>query len=349
MVANAYEPSSLSFVLLNDEDSRLEVYLRSAGFDVARYPISGVLNKAKSAWNLFRIFISKRPEVIHVHNRIAYLLSIPLAWLTRVPSRIYTRHHSTYQHLYHPDKIWLDKLTNRLSTRIVAICQNVSDVLTQLEGVKEEKIVSIPHGFYLEKFKERDKEMITRLRKRHNIPEGRIIIGMVSRFIKWKGVEFMLQAMPDILESVPDALLVLANANGPDEARLNALIEELPVDSVIKLDFEEDIISLYHLMDVFVHLPIDPSVEAFGQIYVEALAARTPMVCTLSGVAHEFIEDGENALVVPYEEYKPVAHAVLRILQEEGTRSRIIENGQKSVQTFGHQPFIEKLRALHGQ
>jgi len=349
MVADAYEPSDLTFILLNDVDTPLEAYLLNSGYQVDRLTISGLLNKIKIVLKLLRRFTLGRPQVVHVHNRIAYLLSIPLAWVARVPKRIYTRHHSTYQHLYHPDKVWMDRLTNRLCTRVVAISRNVFEVLHEMERVAESKIVQIPHGFYLDKFKDRDEERTNRLKERHKIPEGRKIIGMISRFIDWKGVEYMLEAMPQVLESIPDALLLLVNAKGPDEEKLNARLEELPEGSYVKLDFELDIMSLYHIMDVFVHVPIDPSVEAFGQIYVEALAAGTPMVCTLSGIAHEFIEDEGNALVVPYKESEPIASAIVRILEEDETRTRLIQRGWTSVQRFAHESFIDKLRVLHGR
>src|SRR5256885_4070776 len=41
------------------------------------------------------------------------------------------------------------------------------------------------------------------------------------------------------------------------------------------------------LLDVFVHAPIAPQVEAFGQVYVEAMAAGVPSVITRAGIRSE--------------------------------------------------------------
>ena len=66
-------------------------------------------------------------------------------------------------------------------------------------------------------------------------------------------------------------------------------VKELPQNSYCVIPFEKDLFSLYQLFDVYVHTPINPTLEAFGQTYVEALAAGIPSVFTMSGVAPQFV------------------------------------------------------------
>jgi len=108
------------------------------------------------------------------------------------------------------------------------------------------------------------------------------VIGAISRFVQWKGVQHIIPAFQKILEQYPTAKLVLANAQGDyEETVKKCCIHFLPI-LTSKLNFEDDLAALYQLFDVFVHVPIEPRAEAFGQTYVESLISRIPSVFTLS-------------------------------------------------------------------
>lgn len=97
------------------------------------------------------------------------------------------------------------------------------------------------------------------------------------------------------------------------------------------MEFEKRVFELYRTFDVFVHAPVGREYEAFGQVYVEALAMGVPSVFTLSGVANDFIEDGRNALVVPYRDPAAIARAVETLLGDEALRRRLAANGRADV------------------
>jgi glycosyltransferase involved in cell wall biosynthesis len=80
-----------------------------------------------------------------------------------------------------------------------------------------------------------------------------------------------------------------------------------------------------------VHVPIDECAEAFGQTYVEALAAGIPSVFTLSGIAREFIENEKNALVVPYKNANAIQTSIERLLENKQLRNNLVEQGKKDV------------------
>ena len=107
--------------------------------------------------------------------------------------------------------------------------------------------------------------------------------------------------------------------------------EELPDDRVVQIEYERDMPSLYAMMDVLLHVPINPEIEAFGQIYVEAMAAGIPSVVTLSGIAHEYIVDGENAVVVSHDSAEAILAGLMRLDDDPALRVRLVENGRRSV------------------
>jgi glycosyltransferase involved in cell wall biosynthesis len=125
-------------------------------------------------------------------------------------------------------------------------------------------------------------------------------------------------------------------------------VETLPTGSFVEVEFEPDIFTLYRLFDVFVHVPVDRRIEAYGMIYVEALAAGVPSIVTLSGVATEFIEAGRQALVVPYRDAEAIHEALERVLGDEDLRRSLAHEGSRAVERFGLQEFVEAHARLYG-
>jgi glycosyltransferase involved in cell wall biosynthesis len=97
-----------------------------------------------------------------------------------------------------------------------------------------------------------------------------------------------------------------------------------------------------------VHGPIDARSEAFGQTYVEALAAGVPSVFTLSGVAPEFIRNEHNALVVPFRDAESIYRAIKRLLEDRELREGLVANGRKSASLFLLEKMIGRLKELYG-
>ena len=288
------------------------------------------------------------PDAVHVHLRIAGLIALLAAALAGVKERFYTRHHSTYNHEYFPKAVKQDRLINRCATRIVAPSAAVEEVLTDLEGVDPARIQFIRYGFDLDCAREVSLEAIQRMTEAYN-PSGRSpVIGVVSRYERLKGVEYTVEAFRRLLVTHPDALLILAGAYGPDEDEIRKIVRALPEASYVEVEFEPDIFTLYRLLDVFVHVPIDRMIEAFGMIYVEALAAGVPSIVTLSGVATEFIEADRHALVVPYRDAGAIYEALERLLADEDLRRSLAREGSRAVERFGLERVVEAHARLYG-
>jgi len=142
--------------------------------------------------------------------------------------------------------------------------------------------------------------------------------------------------------------MILANAQGDMEDELFYQLEKLNSDQFCTIKFEKDLYSLYQLFDVFVHVPIDKHSEAFGQTYVEALAAGIPSVFTLSGIATEFINDAENAVVVDYKNADAIYDGINLILNNPDLKNKLISNGRNDVmQKFDVIKMINSLEDLY--
>ncbi|CAA9307481.1 MAG: Glycosyltransferase [uncultured Cytophagales bacterium] len=337
----------LSFVLLNPGDSVLETFLRGRGVDVLRVAYRGKKDLPAAIFRIVRFLRTRGTRVVHCHLFDACVAGLVAARLAGVKKRLYTRHYATFHQVYFPRAVYYDRFINAQATGIVAISGNVKGALRK-EGVNPRKVHLVHHGFRLEAFGDVAAERTAGLRSKYGLAGKGPVVGVISRYFELKGIQYVVPAFRQLLARFPGAHLVLANATGDYAATIRALLSELPAGSYTEIRFEEDVAALYGLFDVFLHVPINEHLEAFGQTYVEALAAGVPSVFTLSGVAPEFIEDGRNALVVPFRDAAAIYEATSRLLEDAPLRQSIVAQGRADVQgRFSLHTMIHKLEELY--
>lgn len=297
---------------------------------------------------LWKHFRKRKPHIVHAQLIEAGLLALTAAFLAGINRRIYTRHHATYNKLYYPHMVKYDRYINSISTQIVAISGNVQRVLIEDEKVDSAKISVIPHGFELSSFAHPPAEEVSHLASAYNPERKTPVIGVISRFIELKGIQYIIPAFKKFLEKEPEALLILANANGNYKDEIERQLQTLPAGSYKTIVFEKNLFALYKLFNYFIHVPIDPSVEAYGQVYVEAPAAGIPSIFTLSGIANDFIRNRENALVVPYKNSSAIYEALMELHHQSDLKDKLIRTGLNDVQHhFTFEMSLNRLRNLY--
>ncbi len=338
------------FILLNDQPSHLGAHLREKGIKIYEFSAGGKLRLPLTAWKIRKILRKEKVDVIHTHMYVADMIGQWAGKFAGVKKRIYTRHSSNESRKYHK-KNRINKFVNSKCTHVLAISENVKDILVREENVDPGKIRLIHHGFDLDRFDNVTEEEIASLSKKYNPGNKRPVIGVVARYSHWKGIQYTIEAFKKLLKDYPNALLILANAKKGDyKEELAKQLAEIPTGSYTEIVFEHNLFALYRLFDVYVHVPIDPELEAFGQTYVEALAAGIPSVFTNSGIAREFIRDGENALLVNFQDQESIYRAIIKLLADPTLRDRLKREGRADVRKlFTVENMIGKLEDLYAE
>lgn len=334
----------LTFILLNPAECELQQWLEQQNIRTYHVPFHGKKSYPRCCYAVYQILKAEKPDFVNCNLLDANMIGLTAAWLAGVRNRVYTRHHSTFHHVYFRKGRYYDYFANFLATRIVAVSSLVKRVLIEYEGVPPEKISLIPHGFGIPDFENVSEDRVEKLRVKYKIQGKRPVVGAISRYIEWKGVQYIVPAFRMILEQWPDAVLMIANARqGTYTPQIVELLKVLPEASYREIEFESDVIAFYKLLDVFVHVPIDDHSEAFGRIYPEALASGVPLVCTISGIAHDIIKPEVNALVVPHKDSNAIAVAILRILGNGALAQSLSEQART---TAAHEMNMENQKRL---
>ncbi|HEY9411898.1 MAG TPA: glycosyltransferase family 4 protein [Jiangellaceae bacterium] len=142
------------------------------------------------------------------------------------------------------------------------------------------------------------------VRERLGLDPSRPVLLSVSRFVPRKGQDALIKAMPQILDAVPDAVLLLVG-DGPNRKRLESLTHEHRVDNEVIFAGAvpwSEAPSWFDSADVFA-MPcrtrqggLEP--EALGIVFLESQACGRPVLVGDSGGAPETVIHGETGYVV---------------------------------------------------
>ncbi len=279
----------------------------------------------QTLFRIYRLLKKLQPDIVHCHLLEATLIGLRAARWAGVKKAIYTRHHSISHHVSAPHAIKYDKWANKTASRIIAISSNVKDVLITKEDVPADKISLVYHGIRISDFTDVSSSDVLMLKDKYQLTSRFPVIGCVSRYDEWKGLQYTIEAFKDLLKKYPSAKLVLANAGKGDYVKeIHLLLKELPDGSYIEIPFENRITALYKCMDVLIHVPTDAYSEAFGQVYIEAMAAEIPLIATRSGIGSEILDHLKNAYVVGYNDPKEIAEGVSFLLSHPDKTKEIV-------------------------
>lgn len=176
----------------------------------------------------------------------------------------------------------------RSSDRIIVLSTYTRDKLLNQYGIPSDKIVLIPGGVDLERFRPSGNRMD--IRRRLGIPENRIILLTVRNLVPRMGLENLISAMRDIVKVLPDTLLIIGGS-GPLKDALLRLIQDLQIGDYIKFAGfipDKDLPDYYRAADLFVLPTLE--LEGFGLVTLEALACGTPVLGTPVGGTLEILQ-----------------------------------------------------------
>jgi glycosyltransferase involved in cell wall biosynthesis len=179
------------------------------------------------------------------------------------------------------------------------------------------------------------------IREKYGVP----IVMFVGRLRYYKGLHFLIQAMPMI-----DAQLLIAGS-GPEEAHIHKYAPLFKVEGRVKLLGElsdAEVIAHLHAADVFC-LPSYLRAEAFGLAQIEAMACGVPVVSTALDTGVPFVNQHEvTGLVVPPAAPSKLAEAINLLLSDEDLRRRLGENARARARTeFDSSIMVERVGAIY--
>jgi glycosyltransferase involved in cell wall biosynthesis len=265
-------------------------------------------------WKLLR---REKISVIETFTHDSNILALPLAWMARIPVRIATHHgvidgFPRWREIVHA---WI--INNNIAQNIVVVSGMTRQRALE-EGIKAGRIVVIRNGITPIPLEGVNRSEV---KKEAGMQDGDLVILSVGRLVYQKGHEYLIAAMPIVLNEFPNAKVGICG-DGLLRADLEAQIQLLGLSDSIKLLGKWDSVSKFLVSaDVFV-LP-SRSREGLSIALLEAMSVGLPIIATNVEGMDEVILEGENGLLVPIKNPDALAQAILQLLRDPQMRKRM--------------------------
>lgn len=291
-----------------------------AGLDSLEIPYTLLAISSKSRIpSGFFILLSRilflSPKAVYASGQFATFIGISSAYLARVPVRVFTRHHSDLHHYYSMKHgIIVDKISNLLATKIIAVSNTVKQILILQEKASSSKIKVIYNGIALENF-QRTSQTHNRSIIGRASPSDNINIGVVARLTELKGIKYTALAFVKLLKVFPNAHLSLVGARADSYLEVSRILSDVDPSKYIFLESHPDIPGFLNSLDILIHVPIAVNIESFGLVYIESLAVGISSIFTVSGILNELLDKEKYMQLVPYKDSQAIYLAIMKILR----------------------------------
>jgi glycosyltransferase involved in cell wall biosynthesis len=199
--------------------------------------------------------------------------------------------------------------------KYVALSEAIKQSAVAELHLPEKRIAVIPLGLNPEEFdigKDSEKTIV-QIREELSLDKAYPVLLNVARLSPAKNQSKLLEAMPIILEHLPQAKLLIAG-DGPLLSDLATLRDSLKLQKeVYLLGQRDDIKNLLIISDIFV---FSSYYEGLPGAVIEAMAAAKPVVSFDIPSVREIVKDGYSGVLVKQRDAVSFAHAVVQLAEK---------------------------------
>jgi glycosyltransferase involved in cell wall biosynthesis len=203
------------------------------------------------------------------------------------------------------------------------------------------KIIKAHHPTYAELAQRSTRPAFNRLRAQLRLPDDRPILLFFGFVRPYKGLEYLIQALPLVLAQKQVHLLVVGEFwSSPDfyERYAHEYGVEHASTFVNQYVPNEQLGQYFDLADLVVLPYISATQSGVAQL---AFGFGKPVITTRVGGLHEVVQDGVNGLIVPPQDERALADAIIRYFEPElQQRLNMYARQSASAQSFSWQQLV---------
>jgi glycosyltransferase involved in cell wall biosynthesis len=310
-------------------------------YPVHRWPtLRGLIDKTIKIIQLRLECSIWKTDIIHAHNtypsgyiaaKVCKKNHIPLV-ITPHGMDIHVIPELGFGHRLDSDKREMSDYALKAAVLTTAISANIKHSLNKA-GVPDGKIRFIPNGIDLERFQG---SSTVDIRQHYKLPQDAHIILAVGNYHKRKGLELLIEAMPNILVHRKNVFLLIV---GRSDDILKERVESLKLyrnviltgpiqfpasvllsvnrSSQQRTDQIDLLAAIYSQSDVYVSASMNEGAEGLSLALLDAAAAGLPIVATNISGNRDLVENGTNGYLVPPGDHASLAQAIIKILSHE--------------------------------
>jgi glycosyltransferase involved in cell wall biosynthesis len=207
-------------------------------------------------------------------------------------------------------------------------CRHVIDA-----GVPSQRVFRVYNGIDVARWNP-DLARGDAIRREFGIGPDTGLVAIVGNIHPWKGHLTLVEAFRAVVQTHPDVKLMIVGreeraASGGHTAAVKELVEKAQLQRhVIFTGQRSDVPEILATADIFAMPAFE---EPFGNVFVEAMAMRTPVVALRSGGTPEIVEDGQAGLLSNPDDAEQLAANIVTLLRDPERRQKMGVYGRRRV------------------
>lgn len=283
-------------------------------------------------WNRF--------QVVHSYGFYPNFFAVPAARLAGVPVIIASIRDTG--DVLEPAKRYVQKAVCKMATCVLA---NADAVRLQLirDGYDARKLTVIRNGVDVSHL---DRGVSDgNIRREFDIPDDAPIVAVMARLIMVKGIEYFLDAVPQVLARFPKTRFLIVG-DGQDRAELEAYAASKGCgNAVIFAGFRLDVPGILKNVSISVLPSLS---EGLSNVLIEAMASGIAVVATAVGGTPEIVDDKVTGLLVSPRDAAGLAHAISSLLENPRLAAQMGNAGRERIERrFSMQRAVYETQELY--
>ena len=234
-----------------------------------------------------------------------------------------------------------DKISYRLSTRILPVTGKISDDLHEIDGVPRNSMTVVPSGSNTDLFRPLDRLFCC---GRLGMDPSKKYVGFIGTFFHHQGLHVLIESAASIVEKQGDTYFLLVG-DGPMRAALEQKVAETGLDeSFIFTGYVpyQEVAWYCGVMDICVSPLLNEAMESSAVKLFDYLACGKPVVLSNINNTGAFVETSGAVVLVDPENSEALASAVLGLLEDGSGRAEMGKMGREFVASRYNRKMIAK-------
>lgn len=308
----------------------------------------------KKIQNIIKEF---KPDIVHTHAAKAGALGRRAAYKMGV-NQIYHTFHGHVFHSYFGNfktRIFkeIEKNLAKKSTKIIAISEIQKSELSKIHKIcPENKIEVIPLGFDLERFNTDKDSKRREFRKKWNLKENEIAIGIIGRLVPIKNHKFFIDAIQEVLKNSKVPIRAFIVGDGEEKQNIINYIKNKNLDFSLNYNpatfhltsWIKEIDRVNSGMDIICLTSLN---EGTPVSLIEAQASGKPIVSTKTGGIENIVLENKTALLSEKNDLHNFSKNLLSLVNDSNKRKLFSKFGLEKSKDFHYNQLVNNIKNLY--
>ncbi|MEJ6754381.1 MAG: glycosyltransferase [Flavobacteriales bacterium] len=306
---------------------------------------------------IIKIIKEFKPDIVHTHAAKAGALGRRAAYKMGV-KQIYHTFHGHVFHSYFGNlktKVFkeIEKNLAKKSTKIIAISEIQKKELSEIHRIcPAEKIEVIPLGFDLTRFNMDKDSKRKKFRKKWNLKENEIAIGIIGRLVPIKNHSFFIDSIKEIIKKSNFPIRAFIVGDGEEKHNLINYVRNINLDYSLDTSpatfhftsWIKEIDEVNSGMDIICLTSLN---EGTPVSLIEAQANGKPIVSTKTGGIKNIVLENKTALLSENNDLQSFSQNLLSLVNNSEKRQLFSQYGLEKSEEFHYSKLINNIKNLY--